>query len=86
MIMIGDALGGEAFIASLAKAVKMLSLLYAATPDEAARMHLESYIGSIERTVVGAVGARPAANLLDTFRCTVMAEKHRLEAGGASRA
>jgi hypothetical protein len=83
---LGEAPGGAVLIESLINAIKDFSLLYAATPDDRARPHLESYIGSIEPSIIEAVGAGNARVILDTFAATVMGEKHKHEAQGVSRA
>lgn len=85
-MMLRDAPGGTKFIDSLIEAVKALSLLYAHTPDDRARPHLESYLRSIESSIVEAVGTSKAPILLNGFRRAVMARKGEIEAGGASRA
>jgi hypothetical protein len=85
-MMLKDAPSGTKFIECLIEAVKTLSLAYAGTPDERARHHLESYIGSIESGIIEAVGAGKAPILLNAFRGAVMGRKHEIEAGGASRA
>jgi hypothetical protein len=83
---LGAVPGGPELIDSLTKAIADFSLLYAGTPDERARPHLESYIGRIEPSIVEAVGAGPAKIILQAFASAVMGEKHRHEVRGASRA
>jgi hypothetical protein len=75
--------GGMKFAECLAAAVDDLSLLYAHTPDDRARLHLEDYLRSIEPAIVGAVGASQAPAWLDAFRQAVVRRKHALEARGA---
>jgi hypothetical protein len=86
MMLIKDAPGGREFIEALTKAIKDLSLVYAGTPDEKARTHLETYIASIEPSIIEAVGADAAATFIEAFRDAVMTEKHKIETSGASRA
>ena len=85
-IPLKDAPGGASLIASLTEAVKDLALLYAATPDMRAQASLKAYINRIEPELAAAVGPGNARVILDTFAATVMSEKHRHEAQGASRA
>jgi hypothetical protein len=59
-----DAPGGAQLIKSLTEAVKKLSLLYAYTPDEEAKAHLQTYIDKIQPELTEAVGAGTAAKLL----------------------
>ncbi len=82
----GEAPAVTEFIASLADAVKKLSLLYAGTPDDRARPHLEDYLSSIEHGIIEAVGAGKATLISNGFRGAVMGRKHEIEGGGVSRA
>jgi hypothetical protein len=86
MTTLGDAPGGAQLIQSLTDAVKKLALLYADTPDENAKAHLQTYIDKIKPELTEAVGAGTAAQLLAGFASAVMGLKHEIEAGGASRA
>lgn len=81
-----DAPGGQRFVDSLIEVVKDFSLLYAGTPDDRARQHLESYLGSIEAAIIEAVGATKAPIVLDGMRRAVFTRKREIEAAGASRA
>jgi hypothetical protein len=83
---LGEAPGGPVLIASLMEAIKNFALLYAGTPNDRARPHLESYLGSIEPGIIEAVGASNAPILLDGMRRAVMTRKRELEAAGGSRA
>jgi hypothetical protein len=83
---LGEAPGGAKFIASLIEAIKNFALLYAATDDERARLHLETYISAIEPGIVEAVGAAKAPIILDGVRRAVFTRKREIEAAGASRA
>jgi hypothetical protein len=83
---LGKAPGGPQFIDSLIEAIKDFSLLYAGTPTDKARLHLETYISAIEPAVVDAVGASKAPIVLDGMRRGVMTRKSEIEASGASRA
>jgi len=85
-IKLGDAPGGAKLIASLAEAIRDLSLLYAGTPDHRAVGSLSAYIEAIRPDLVEAVGAGRAAIMLQTFATAVMGRKHEIEAGGGSRA
>jgi hypothetical protein len=85
-MMLQDAPGGAAFIESLVRTIKMLALIYAGTPDAPALAHLRDFIASIQPTVAEAVGAGSTPTVLEGFEGAVMAEKHKIESGGASRA
>jgi hypothetical protein len=85
MITLGEAPGGAEFIASLAEAVKALSLLYAGSPDGTASASLDAYIKRIQAGIVEAVGATKAPILLNAFRAAVMGRKREIETGGPSR-
>ena len=85
-MMLKDAPGGPSLIAALTEAIKDLSLLHACTPDERARVHLETYVSAIEPGIIKAVGANNAPIILDALRGAVMGRKHEIEAGGVSRA
>jgi hypothetical protein len=82
MTILQDAPGGAAFIASIVDAAKSFALLYAGTSDDQSIPHLESFIASIEPIIVDAVGAGPAAKILEAMRATIMTHKHELERGG----
>jgi hypothetical protein len=84
MTTLGEAPGGPQLIESLTNAIKDLSLLYAGTPDDRARPHLESYLNSIETGIVDAVGASKAPTILDGMRRAVMTRKWEIEAGSGS--
>lgn len=86
MITLKDVPGGPKFIDSLIDAIKSFSLLYAGTPDDRARQHLEEYLRSIEPGIIEAVGPAKAPIILDGLRRAVMTRKRDIEAGGASRA
>jgi hypothetical protein len=86
MNTLGDAPGGAQLIQSLTDAVKKLALLYAGTPDEKAKAHLQTYVDKIQSELTEAVGAGTAAKLLEGFASAVMGLKLEIEAGGASRA
>ena len=86
MTALGEAPGGAPLIKSLTEAIADLSLLYAGTDDNKAQASLKSYVDSIEPEHVAAVGALPARVILEAFASAVMGEKHKIEAGGASRA
>jgi hypothetical protein len=86
MTTLGDAPGGAGLIASLADAIKNLSLLYAGTPDHRAIGSLSAYIEAIRPGIVEAIGAGPAAKMLLTFSHAVMERKRKLESCGVSRA
>ena len=73
-------------IESLIEAMKTLSLGYAGTPDEAAKVNLQTYIENVQPHLSGALGANAAAKLLEAFGEAVMGLKHQIEAVGASRA
>jgi hypothetical protein len=79
---LGEAPGGPVLIEALTQAIKD----HAGTPTDKARLHLETYISAIEPTIIEAVGAGPAQVILEAFASAVMGEKHKIEAGGASRA
>lgn len=83
---LGEARGGPVLIEALLQSIRDFSLLYAGTPSDKARAHLETYIGAIEPAIVDAVGASNAPILLDGMRRAIMTRKGELEAGGASRA
>jgi hypothetical protein len=80
MTTLGQAPGGAVFIGALVEAIKDFSLLYAGTPDDRARQHLETFISAIEPSITKAVGAKTAPKLLDALRGAVMGRKHELEA------
>jgi hypothetical protein len=85
--MLKDAPGSvRFFVESSAEVIKKLSLLYAGTPDAKARLHLETYIRAIESGVIENIGAGRAPIILNVLRRAVMTRKHKIEAGGASRA
>jgi hypothetical protein len=86
MTTLGEAPGGPQLIKSLIEAVKTLALLYAGTPDENAKAHLETYVDKIQPELAEAVGAGTAAKLLEGFTSAVLGTKHEIEAQGASRA
>jgi hypothetical protein len=86
MTTLGDAPGGAHLIQSLTEAVKTLSLVYAGTPDEEAKAHLQTYIDKIQPELTEAVGAGTAVKILDAFASAVMGRKREIEVGGASRA
>jgi len=83
---LGNATGGAQLIESLIEAVKTFGLLYAATPDERAKAHLQTYVDKIRPELSEAVGAGTAAQILEGFTVAVMGLKHEIESGGASRA
>jgi hypothetical protein len=78
--------GGQRFVDSLIEVIKTMALLYAGTPDDKARQHLESYIGGIETAIVEAVGATKAPIVLDGMQRAILTRKREIEAAGASRA
>jgi hypothetical protein len=86
MTMLKDAPGAASLLYPLAEAAKLLSLLYAGTPDERARPHLQTFTDAIEPSLVEAVGAIKAPIILNALRGAVINRKHEIEAGGASRA
>lgn len=86
MTTLGDAPGAAQLIQSLTDAVKKFALLYAGTPDEKARAHLQTYIDEIQPELTQAIGAGTAAKLLEGFASAVRGLKHEIEARGASRA
>jgi hypothetical protein len=77
---LGEAPGGPVLINALLQAIKDFSLLYAGTPSDKARAHLETYIGAIEPAIIEAVGASKAPIILDGVRRAVMTRKHEIEA------
>jgi hypothetical protein len=81
-MMLKDAPGGPEFVQNIMDAVQDLALLYAHTPDECARPHLEGYIDRIKPGIIEAVGADNAPKLLNAIRCATMTHKHTIEAGG----
>lgn len=83
---LGDLPAGVDLIASLTEAARTLSLLYANTPDERAEASLHRYTATIRPDLNKAVGERMARQMIDAFTNTVMAQKHRIESAGASRA
>lgn len=74
------------FVESLTQAAKDMSLAYAGTDDDKAKANLETYVGRVKPAIVETLGDDRADKLLDRFAATVMAEKHRIEAAGTSRA
>ena len=85
-VKLADAPGGPELIASLAQVIRDLSLGYAGTPDDRAEASLQRYVASVMPDLSKAVGASTAAEMVRAFTRTVMTEKRRIEAGGASRA
>jgi hypothetical protein len=83
---LGEAPGGAQMIESLLEAMKTLSLGYAGTPDEAAKVNLQTYIDNVRPTLAEALGADTAAKILEAFGEAVMSLKQQIEATGASRA
>ena len=81
MTTLGSAPGGQSLIAALTSAITNLSLLYAGTPDECARLHLETYVSAIEPGIIKAVGGNNAPIILDAIRGAVMGRKHEIEGG-----
>jgi hypothetical protein len=81
-----EAPGGAQMIESLIEAMKTLSLGYAGTPDEAAKLSLKTFVDNIRPQLTEALGAGTAANLLEAVGQAVMGLKHEIEAVGASRA
>jgi hypothetical protein len=79
---LGQAPGGAEFIGHLMHAVQTLGLLYANSPDSRALVHLETYVSSIEGSLVEAVGANKAPIILSALRGAVMGRKHEIESGG----
>jgi hypothetical protein len=72
------------WIEDLIRSARMLALDFAGKPDEEVRLDLEGIIGNIEADIVGEIGAKQAATLLDIFRRAVMGHKHDIENAGAS--
>jgi hypothetical protein len=66
--------------------MKTLSLGYAATPDEAAKVNLQTFIDNVRPQLNEALGADTSAKILDAFAAAVMGLKREIEAQGASRA
>jgi hypothetical protein len=84
-IKLTDAPGGARLIESLAAAAQNLSLLYANTPDDRARAHLEGFCADLEAILVESLGAENAAVVARAFVSAVMGRKHELElAAGAN--
>jgi hypothetical protein len=84
MTMLKDTPGGTAFAECLARAVDDLSLLYAGTPDDRARPHLESYLSSIEPALAEAVGTGKVPIWVNAFRGAVMTRKREIEGNGGA--
>ena len=68
---------------SLIAAARELALLYACTPNDRAREHLNRFCIELEANLLPAVGADIAARIADAFAQAVMAEKARIESGVA---
>lgn len=83
---LGELPAGVDLIASLTEAGRSLSLLYANTPDARAEASLHRYTATIRPDLAETVGERMANLMIDAFAKTVMAQKHRIERAGASRA
>jgi len=77
---------GLRLVESLTQAIKDLSLLFANAPDEQAQASLTAYLDRIEPALVESVGAENAEKIREAFASTVMTEKRKIEAAGASRA
>jgi hypothetical protein len=86
MNKLGDTPGGAALIASFARSIRELSLLYAGTDDKEAEANLRRYVLRVTPELSIVIGSKLATEMMRDFENTVMAEKRRLERAGASRA
>ena len=85
-VLLKDAPGGAQLIEALTIAARDFSLLYAGTPDDKARTHLDGFRASLERDLSEALGAEMAAVVAERFAAAVMGEKRKLEAKGGGSA